>query len=153
MKPQAFEMPPELQAMLDESARTLAEFTSDHRPLNMYAIIRQDLEMPPGKFGALLAHAFQKSLKVAEKRTPGIQTQYEGSGNGTKLIFGAKNQQQLIRAYQDAKAAGIPCWLVIERGHVLPPSFDGQPIFVALGMGPVYKDEAQVITKRYTLLK
>lgn len=147
------DIPPRLQAWLDESVRTMAAFSPDHRPLNMYAIIRQDLVMPSGKHAALIAHAFQKSLKVAEKRTPGLQAAYEGSGNGTKLVLGAKTLHQLLRAHKECEELGLPCWLVIERGHVCPPSFDGQPIFVALGVGPIYKDEAAALTKRLTLLK
>lgn len=152
-QPQADQLDDDLQALLDESARTMAAFTADHRPLNMYIVMRQDLEMPPGKFGALAAHAAQKSLKVAEKAMPGTQAHYEGSGNGTKLLMGAKNLHQLIRAYRDAKAAGLPCWLVIERGDVCPPSFDGSPVFTCLGIGPVYRDEAQCVTKRLSLLR
>lgn len=147
------QLDPDIQAMLDERARTMAEFTSDHRPLNLYAILRADLDMPPGKMSAQCGHAFQNALEAGHAQRPLISAQYKGTGNGTKIAMYAKNLGQLIRAYRDAQAAGLPCRLIIDRGHILAPHFDGKPIITALGIGPAYRDEALSITKRYTLLK
>ncbi len=143
----------DIQALLDERARTMLDFTSDHRPLNMYAIYRADLEMPPGKLAAQCGHAFQLALEQARLKDPGIEARYKGTGNGTKITMYAKNLGQLLRAYRDAQAAGLPCALIIDRGHVLPPHFDGQPIITALGIGPAYRDECEHFTKRYTLVR
>lgn len=145
------DLPPEIQELLAERARTMQAFTEDHRPLNMYAIYRKDLEMPPGKLSAQTGHAYQGALAEARKFNSNIEAEYKGTGNGTKICMYAKNLGQLIRAYTEAKAAGIPCFLVIDRGHKLLPHFDGQPIITALGIGPIYADQAQPITKRYTL--
>lgn len=144
---------PDIQAMLDERERTMADFTEDHRPLALYAIYRADLDMPTGKLIAQCGHAFDMAHDRARLERPSITAQYRGTGNGTKLTMYAKNTGQLIRAYREAKAAGIPCELIIDRGHVLPPHFDGKPIITALGIGPAYKDEVAHITKRYTLAK
>jgi PTH2 family peptidyl-tRNA hydrolase len=141
----------DIQAMLDERARTMAEFTPDHRPLLLYAIYRADLEMPPGKLSAQCGHAFQDARDAAILERPDVAAQYKGTGHGTKVCMYAKNQHQLLRAYRDAKALGLPCALVIDRGHKLPPHFDGNPIITAVGIGPVYQDEVKDITKRYTL--
>lgn len=141
---------PDIRALLDERARTMAEFTADHRPLNLYAIYRADLEMGPGKMAAQCGHAFDLAKEQALQGDPGIQARYKGSGNGTKIVMYVKNLGQLLRAYREAQAAGLPCALVIDRGHVLPPHFDGQPIITALGIGPVYKDLVAPITKRCT---
>lgn len=142
---------PDIQAMLDERASTMAEFTPNHRPLLVYAIYRADLEMPPGKLAAQCGHAFQDARDVAIVERPDIAAQYKGTGHGTKVCMYAKNQHQLLRAYRDAKALGLPCALVIDRGHKLPPHFTGAPIITAVGIGPVYADEVKGITKRYTL--
>lgn len=145
---------PELQALLDERARTMQSFTADHRPMNMYAIFRKDINMSPEKIVPQCGHAYHLSLKNAEQKTPGISETYEGTGNGTKLCMYAKNEGQLMRAYHEAKAAGLPCALVIDRGHVIPGTvFDGQPILTAIGIGPCFKDEAEHITKRLTLFR
>ncbi len=141
---------PDIQAMLDERARTMLDFTDDHRPLNLYAIYRADLEMPAGKLAAQCGHAYLNAHEQAQLLRPDITSQYKGTGNGTKICMYARNLGQLLRAYRDAQAAGIPCALIIDRGHVLPPHFDGQPIITALGIGPAYRDEIEHITKRYT---
>lgn len=146
-------LPPFIQAMLDERERTMAEFVDDHRAINMYAIYNAALEMPPGKLSAQCGHAFVNAHKIAEFERPEITSQYPGTGNGTKIIMYAKNQNQLIRAYMDALEAGIPAALIIDRGHILLPHFTGKPIITAVGLGPVYADEAKHITKRYTLTK
>jgi hypothetical protein len=41
----------------------------------------------------------------------------------------------------------IPCVLVVESAHVHPLDFDGSPIVVALGLGPVAKSAARSITR------
>lgn len=143
----------DIQALLDERARTMRDFTPDHRPLNMYALYRADLEMPPGKLAAQCGHAFQLALEQARLADPDIEARYKGTGNGTKICMYARNLGQLLRAYRDAQAAGLPCALIIDRGHVLPPHFDGQPIITALGIGPCYRDQFEHIGKRYTLVK
>lgn len=141
----------EIQALLDERLRTMQDFTEDHRPLNLYAIYRKDLDMPPGKLAAQCGHAYVNAHDEAKLLRPEVTAGYKGTGNGTKICMYAKNVGQLLRAYQEAKEAGLPCALIIDRGHVLPPHFDGKPIITAVGIGPVYADEVKHITKRYTL--
>ncbi|KWT98499.1 MULTISPECIES: peptidyl-tRNA hydrolase [unclassified Variovorax] len=144
---------PDIQAMLDERARTMAAFTADHRPLALYALYRADLQMPTGKLAAQCGHAFDLAHDRAKLERPEITAQYRGSGNGTKLVMYGKNVGQLIRAYREAKAAGLPCELIIDRGHILLPHFTGKPIITAVGIGPAYKDEVANITKRFTLAR
>lgn len=143
----------DIQALLDERLRTMMEFTSDHRPINMYAIFRKDLEMGPGKLAAQTGHAFCMALKAAREKDSDIEDRYMGTGNGTKLVMYGKNEAAIVRAYKEALAAGLPCALVIDRGHKLAPHFDGKPIITAVGIGPVYADIVRPITKRYTLVQ
>lgn len=143
----------DIQAMLDERARTMLDFTEDHRPLNMYAIYRADLEMPAPKLSAQTGHAFINAWDKAKIERPEIASQYKGTGNGTKILMYAKNLNQLIRAYRECQEAKIPCDLIIDRGHIMLPHFDGKPIITALGIGPAYRDEIAHITKRYTMAK
>jgi peptidyl-tRNA hydrolase len=147
------ELDADIQALLDERARTMADFTPDHRPLNMYAIYIADLDMPPGKLAAQTGHAFNNAMDKACELDPTIKARYKGTGNGTKITMYTKNRTQLIRAFREARAAGIPCDLIIDRGHILPPHFDGKPIITALGLGPTYADVAKPITKRFTLAR
>ena len=140
----------DILALLQERQRTMLEFSPHHKPLNMYALARRDLEMSPGKLASQIGHAFHLGYKNALEQRPLITANYEGTGCGTKICMYAKNLTQLIRAYRDCQRLGLPCVLIIDRGHVLPPHFDGQPIITALGIGPVYRDEAHEVTKRYT---
>jgi PTH2 family peptidyl-tRNA hydrolase len=143
----------DIQAMLDERERTMADFTVDHRPLKLYAVYRADLEMPTGKLIAQCGHAYDMAMARARHERPEITAQYRGTGNGTKLAMYARNLGQLLRAYREAKSAGLPCELIIDRGHILAPHFTGKPIITALGIGPAYRDEAEHITKRLTLAR
>lgn len=144
---------PDIQSMLDARKLGMQSFTDDYRPLNMYAIFRADLEMTMGKLAAQSGHAFSLAYDKAKIERPEITSTYKGSGNGTKISMYAKNLGQLIRAYRDCQASKIPCELIIDRGHITLPHFDGNPVITALGIGPAYKDEIAHITKRYTLIK
>lgn len=138
--------------MLDERARTMKDFTADHRPLNVYAVFRRDLEMPSLKLVAQCGHAFDLAIDAARKRDPGLIERYRGTGMGNKPVMYSNGLAGLQRAYEELEARGIPCQVVIDRNHVLLPHFDGQPIITAIGFGPVYKDEVSSITKRFTML-
>jgi peptidyl-tRNA hydrolase len=146
-------IPAHIQALLDERKRTMLEFRDDHRPLNMYAIYRTDLEMDSHKLGAQLGHAYLNAWDNARVLRPEIASQYKGSGNGTKIVMYGKNVRSLIVAYDQCKVLGIPCDLIMDRGHIYLPHFDGNPIITALGIGPVYLDEVAHITKKFTMLK
>lgn len=143
----------EIDALLEERNRTMAEFTSDHRPLNMYAIYVRNLDMPPEKLAAQAGHAYLNAWDKTKELRPELAAQYKGTGNGTKICMSGKNTGQIRRAYKDLRRAGIPCDLIIDRGHVLPPHFTGKAIITAVGFGPVHADEVQHITKRYTMAR
>lgn len=145
------ELEQDIQSMLDERARTMTPIAPDNLPLNMYAIYRADLEMPPGKLAAQCGHAYLNAHEKAKTERPDITAGYKGTGNGTKICMYAKNLGQLLRAYRELVAAKIPCDLIIDRGHVLAPHFDGKPIITALGVGPAYREEIEHVLKRYRL--
>ena len=115
----------------------------------MYAIIRGDLFMPAGKMASQASHAFVDSLFSAPPETV---TAYRADGHGTKVVLMAPDEPAIHRAYRDACDAGIPCALVTDSGHVLPPHFDGSPIVTALGLGPVPRAAARFITSRFRLM-
>lgn len=119
----------------------------------MYAIVRADLEMPPGKLSAQSGHAYTDSLCSAFEQDPNRVRDYRNlDKGGSKVTLKAKNSNQLLRAYKEAKEAGIPCALIVDQHHVLPPYFDGSPIITALGIGPCTQSECKSITKRFRCL-
>lgn len=152
-------VPPDFSAQLDAELaelllfreRTMLEFHDDYRPLNMYAIYRKDLDMPPEKLASQCGHAFEKALREAQRLRPELAEAYPGTGEGTKVIMYARNRGQLVRGWKEARYAGFPCRLIIDRGTILLPHFTGKPVITALGIGPVYKDEVAEITKRFTM--
>lgn len=119
----------------------------------MYAIVRKDLEMPPGKMVAQAGHAYTDALYASYDKDPSRFTNYRVDGKGgSKVTLKAKNENQLIKAYNDCLDAGIPCAIVVDREHILPPHFDGSPIITALGIGPCTKEEIGHITKKFNCL-
>jgi PTH2 family peptidyl-tRNA hydrolase len=118
----------------------------------LYAIIRGDLDMPPGKAAAQCGHAFLDTFLKAHAETPSHATEYLGDRHGTKCVLKAKNLNQLLRAKEEAERAGLPCALITDSGHILPPHFDGNPIITALGIGPARRSDIHHITKRFSSL-
>ena len=115
----------------------------------MFAIVRKDLEMPAGKLAAQAGHAYTDSIAQADSEV--VAAYRNAATGGSKVALKAKNEFALIRAYNEAKEAGLPCSIIVDRNHILPPHFDGSPIITALGIGPCKHSEAKQITKRYQL--
>lgn len=109
--------------------------------------------MTAGKLSAQAGHAYLNSYLEALKDRPEIAAAYQATGLGTKVCLVASSEFRLLRAYDEAKRAGLPCSLIIDQHHILPPHFDGSPIITALGIGPARKDDVHTITKRFSLLK
>lgn len=134
--------------MLDE-----ARIEPDADPYRLYAIIRRDLNMPPGKLAAQAGHAFCDALDIAAQSCPDISSLYRTGRHGIKVCLAAKNEHAILRAYEEAQRAGIPAALIIDQHHILPPHFDGSPIITALGLGPARRSEINHITKRFSALQ
>ncbi len=107
--------------------------------------------MPPGKLASQAGHAYLNSFIAASRANPEIEDLYQPDGLGTKVCLKAKNQEQILKAYERAKEAGIPCSLIIDQHHIMPPHFTGDPIITALGIGPIRKADIHDITKRFSL--
>lgn len=139
----------EIQEMLAERKRTMLEFVPDHRPMVIYAIVRKDLEMTAGKLAAQAGHAYAEAVEYASQE---LMATYKGTGHGTKIVMTAKNFGLIKRIYREAKKAELPCYLIIDRGHIFPPHFTGAPIVTGLALGPVFKDQVTSITKLLSMV-
>lgn len=115
--------------------------------------MRGDLDMTSGKLAAMSGHAFLDAYVDAHDRDPELCREYRGENHGTKVCLKARNLTHLERLYEEAKQAGLPCALVINSGHIHPPHFTGEPIAVALGIGPCRRDQINHITRRLSLVK
>jgi PTH2 family peptidyl-tRNA hydrolase len=119
----------------------------------MYAIVRADLQMSPGKLAAQTGHAFLDTFDLCRKEYPDRAAEYHSGTHGTKVVLGVEDLSQLLKIYEQAKAAGLPTTLVVDSGHKMPPHFDGTPIETAVGIGPVLRHEIQHITGQLTLVR
>jgi len=117
--------------------------------LYLYAIIRKDLEMPSGKLASQAGHAFTDSLCQALDQSPERFHNYRTGHGGSKVVLKAKGETQLINTYNRIRESGIPCALIVDQKHIMPPHFDGNPIITALGIGPCRREEIYPIIKKF----
>ena len=121
--------------------------------LRLYAILRGDLFMSAGKAASQAGHAYKLLTKNMLLNDPQAASAYFADGMGTNVCLTAKNLFHIERAFEQAKAAGLPCALSVDSGHIMPPHFDGSPIVTALGIGPCLRSDIHHITKRFNVLK
>ena len=112
--------------------------------------MRADLRMTAGKAASQAGHAF---LSAFSKSPSDIQQRYLNDGEGTKVVLEVADEVALHHAYIEAYRLGLPCALVVERDHIMLPTFDGSPIITALGIGPVLREMARPITKGLRLMR
>lgn len=78
--------------------------------------------------------------------------EYQQDGIGTKVCLKAPFNK-LQTAYEIAIEEGLPCDLIIDSGHIMPPHFNGDPIITALGIGPILRKDIKHITKRFQVVE
>jgi len=101
--------------------------------------------MTSGKAASQAAHACLDSfLKSSEYVARSFVEQ-----GGTKVVLVGRNETMLRCALAEAERRGLPCALVVESGHVMPPAFDGTPIVTAVGIGPATRVQVQGITNKF----
>lgn len=116
----------------------------------MYAVVRRDLEMPPGKLSAQAGHAYTSSLYECIDRNPEDARRYRhGINGGSKVTLHCRDERELRRLADRCAEAGVPHSLFTDEGHVLLPHFDGSPVVTALGIGPLPRGLARPLVKRY----
>jgi len=118
-------------------------------PLRLYAILRSDLGMSPGKLASQAGHAYLDAYISCQQTDPDRATEYRGDSHGIKIALRAKSLHELLRAQDEAIRLGIPCALITDLGYTC---FDGKPTITALGIGPARKGEIHPITKRFNLM-
>lgn len=117
--------------------------------LRLYAIVRGDLEMPPGKLASQAGHAFLESYL---KTTHQIQDEYRLDGLGTKITLKARNLDDILWAQFMCEEGRFSHATIVDEGHVMPPHFDGSPIITAIGIGPYRREDISHITDKFRLV-
>jgi peptidyl-tRNA hydrolase len=107
--------------------------------------------MTPGKIASQAGHAFLGAfLQCRDQARLADYHKVFPQSPGTKVCLQARNLDQLLRAEQLARDAGVSIFRVVDSG--CENFFGGQPIITALGIGPATKEEIQHITKKLKLL-
>ena len=119
------------------------------KTLRLYAIVRGDLEMPPGKLASQAGHAFLESYL---KSNPQIQEEYRLDGVGTKITLRARHLDDILKAQFLCQQECLSHAIIVDEGHVMPPHFDGSPIITAIGIGLYRRDEISHITDNFKLV-
>ena len=102
--------------------------------MSLYAVVRNDLGMSPGKCASQAGHAYLGAFLTAQPVCPEVTAAYAADLPGTKVCLQG-SMVAITRAQDELKAAGIPCFLVVDSGCL--NFFDGKPTVTALGFGPI----------------
>lgn len=118
--------------------------------------MRKDLGMRKGKMIAQGAHA---SLRVLLDRGEADGNRYAiemtdamkewMTGRFAKICVGVESEAALDDVVSRAKAAGLPCALIVDAGMT---EFHGVPTKTCCAIGPAWADEVDAITGSLTLL-
>jgi PTH2 family peptidyl-tRNA hydrolase len=118
--------------------------------------MRKDLNMRKGKMIAQGAHASLKVLldagaledgRFALALSPSL-ARWLG-GRFTKVCVSVASEAALDAVVEKARAAGVPCALVVDAGHT---EFHGVPTKTCCAVGPAWADEVDAITGDLPLL-
>tara|TARA_B100000700_G_scaffold298745_1_gene364962 strand:- start:8438 stop:8767 length:330 start_codon:yes stop_codon:yes gene_type:complete len=109
--------------------------------------------MPKGKLSAQSGHAFEYAMSNATLKFPIRAKKYKNPNlGGSKISLYIKSEKEIIELYNKLLSEDIPCSIVVDKNHVLPPHFDGSPIITALGIGPVSKKETRHLLSKLKLV-
>ena len=117
--------------------------------LRLYAVLRTDIRMSPGKAMAQAGHAYVAAALAALGSLDGDA--YADLNPGTKICLAGGSEDDIIRlrdSLADVKIASIP---IIDRDHVELPDFTGAPILTALGLGPIRSMQAPAALRALSL--
>ena len=117
--------------------------------MSLYAVVRDDIGMSPGKCASQAGHAYLGSFLTAQQLQPEVAGLYAAELPGTKVCLRA-GLHHLLRAKQELEQAGIPAFLVVDSG--CQNFFDGKPTVTALGFGPAHRSHLPKFISRLQLL-
>lgn len=117
-----------------------------------YAIIRADLEMPPGKLASQAGHAFSiaatRFVCGAGAAPCELRRRAAIVSDCTRVVLTGRHAGLLQQIHERAVEQGLPAALFEDSGHVLAPHFDGSAIVTALGLGPAPRSLLRPLVRR-----
>jgi peptidyl-tRNA hydrolase, PTH2 family len=116
------------------------------KEIKQVIIIRNDIEMGKGKAVAQGAHAAIQSYDRAREDVPRLVSDWKMMGE--KKICLKCNLEEMLRVYNEAKKAKLPCAIIKDAGHTqLEPG-----TITAMAIGPIEESLVDKITKNLKLL-
>ncbi len=133
----------------------------------MVIVIRKDLNMRKGKSCSQAAHASMKVFFDRMKKVDSDPFAFESNGKElyeadftpemlawmagafTRVTISVNSEAELDSIYEQAKAAGIPCSMIVDSGFT---EFHGVPTKTCVAIGPDLKSKLDLITGNLQLL-
>ncbi len=110
-------------------------------------VVREDLNMSPGKLAAQVAHAAVSAFLEAQKKAPDWAKSWLLEGQ-KKVVLKIKDKEALLALYESIKS-DFPSALVVDAGRTeLEPG-----TITCLGIGPAPELELDRYTGKLPLLK
>lgn len=134
------------------------------KEVKQYIIVRTDLPMNAGKVAAQASHACMKVFFDKFERTKIISTDEEEvvalvyrpteeelqwiDGKFTKITKKVKNENQLLKVYEQAREAGLNVSLIKDAGLY---GLEGEN-YTCIAVGPNYVDRCEPVVGKLRLL-
>lgn len=116
------------------------------KEIKQVIVIRSDVQMGKGKAVAQGAHAAIQSYEKAKESVPRLVSDWRMRGEKKVCLKG--NLDELLRVYNEAKRAKLPCSIIKDAGHTqLEPG-----TITAVAIGPAEEELIDKITKNLKLL-
>lgn len=114
-------------------------------------VVRTDLNMRKGKMVAQGAHASMMFLAAIYRGEATATPEADAwlRERFTKVCLGVPGEEDLVRVYEEARAAGLTAYLVTDSGQT---EFHGVPTRTALAIGPDWKSRIDPITRDLKLI-
>lgn len=93
-----------------------------HRPppdaLRLYAVVRGDLKMPPGKLAAQCGHAFIDTYLRATVLAPDRLIRWK-TDHGIKIVLDAPDLAAFQLVHDELQKRGLPSALITDHGYTV----------------------------------
>lgn len=117
--------------------------------LKQVIVLRNDLEMSPGKAAAQAAHAslgaYLRATKTSGYKLEALEWLNESQ---VKVILGVDSEEKLVNLENKVLNSGLPYKAVIDEGRT---EFGGLSTYTAIAIGPAKTEDIDRITKRLRL--
>jgi len=121
--------------------------TSSPEEIKQVIVMRSDLGMGKGKIAAQASHASIEAFLGARRQNEKEAQKWKKEGM-PKSVLKVENEKELVRIFQAAKDANLPCALIQDAGktQIEPGSR------TCVGIGPARAGEIDRITGELSLL-